>query len=241
MLIFGVATSISAVHTKLPHHVSGHLSIEIFSGEKSTDLLSKVVEEILLNPEIKFKLGGKCLEMLLDNFLLTDFSVKRFLFGYKYTLMEHQWTENRLMRLDSPDSPLDEIRALKSFRRFVEKDVKSRAILLVDDAAFKRFFAGSLRDLDRVTEKYRFGVKCLHGLSRDLPGAPLGRQLFSVYRTALAEEERVLDSHEYRECFQLLNHLNPDNLRRKLIDFIHVLADFEAEAVKGIYYFDQSP
>lgn len=220
ILVFGVATSVSAIHSKLPHHVSSHLSIDIFAGQKSTDLLSKVIEEILLNPDIKFKLGGKILEMLLDNFLLSDFSVKRFLFGYKYTLMEHQFND--------PESvELDKLRSLRSFRKYIEADVKSRAALLMDDKSFRRFFEEALEELDAVTRRYQFGVKCLHLLTKDLPGAPMGRQIFSVYRTCLLDD--VLESHEYRESFQFLNHMSADSLKEKLISFVTILEDTEYE------------
>ncbi len=36
-----------------------------------------------MDDEIPFKLGGKCLQLLLELFLFSDFSVKRFLAAYK--------------------------------------------------------------------------------------------------------------------------------------------------------------
>ena len=36
-----------------------------------------------MEPEVGFKLGGLVLERLLEIFLFSDFSVKRFLLGYK--------------------------------------------------------------------------------------------------------------------------------------------------------------
>jgi len=83
VLVLGVATTVSAIHSKLPHHVSSLLSITSFSGQKATELMTKVVEAVVMSESMPFKLGGKTLQLLLEIFLFSDFSVKRFLFAYK--------------------------------------------------------------------------------------------------------------------------------------------------------------
>ncbi len=45
LFVFGVATTVSAIHLKLPHHVSSYLSIETFAGQKATELMAQVVEK----------------------------------------------------------------------------------------------------------------------------------------------------------------------------------------------------
>ena len=88
--MLGVATTVSAIHMKLPHHVSSYLSIDTFSGQKATELMTKVVEEVVIDDAVPFKLGGGCLELLLEIFLFSDFSVKKFLSAYKVVKHELQ-------------------------------------------------------------------------------------------------------------------------------------------------------
>ncbi len=83
MFIFGVATTVSVIHQKLPNHVSSYLPIEKFSGLKATEMLAHFIEKVVMDDGIGFKLGGKCLDMLLEIFLFCDFSVSRFIAGYK--------------------------------------------------------------------------------------------------------------------------------------------------------------
>ena len=90
LLVLGVATTVSAIHMKLPHHVSSYLSIDTFSGQKATELMTKVVEEVVIDDAVPFKLGGGCLELLLEIFLFSDFSVKKFLSAYKVVKHELQ-------------------------------------------------------------------------------------------------------------------------------------------------------
>ena len=92
MLILGVATTASVIHRALPHPVSKLLSIEKFSGQKSTELLTRLVEDVTLDPwsdDVSFRLGGRALDALLEIFTYNDFAVKRFLAGYKFCLFEH--------------------------------------------------------------------------------------------------------------------------------------------------------
>ena len=84
--MFGVATTVASIHRMLPHPVSKNLHIEMFSGQKSTQLLNSLVEAVTLDTSICFKLGGNALDRLLEIFTYNDFSVKRFLSGYKVGL-----------------------------------------------------------------------------------------------------------------------------------------------------------
>ena len=90
VLIFGIATTVDTIHRTLPHSITSQLAIEKFAAEPSTNLLAKVVENIIIkNPAIPFKIGGKALEHLLKTFIFTDFSVKHFVMAYKCCLLEH--------------------------------------------------------------------------------------------------------------------------------------------------------
>ncbi len=120
---------------------------------------------------------------------------------------------------------LDHCRSLPSFRRFVEEDVAGRAKLLLDDEAFARELDSRLDELDVATARFSRMSGALYGLTADLPGAPLGRQLYSVYRLCLVRS--VGETHEYREAFDLLAHLSPANLQHKLQKFVQCLQEGE--------------
>ena len=97
---------------------------------------------------------------------------------------------------------LDRIRALPSFRKFVESNPKERAVLLIKDKPFICFLMEALDEVDHASRVFNVFVSCLHALTKGLPGTPFGKQMYSVYRTALLKP--VVESHEYREAFQHL-------------------------------------
>lgn len=85
VLIFGVATSLDAIHKSLPFKVSSKLTIEVFQSERSITYLNTVVENVFLNPSTCFYLTGKPFKLLTDVFLFYDFSVNGFILGVKVT------------------------------------------------------------------------------------------------------------------------------------------------------------
>ena len=90
VLVFGIATTVNAIHQTLPHTVTSQLAIEKFASQPSIRLLANVIEKIIVkNSAIAFKIGGHALNSLNTTFVLHDFSVKRFLMAYKYCLLEH--------------------------------------------------------------------------------------------------------------------------------------------------------
>ena len=83
MLVFGIATTVTLIHQRLPSHICSKLAIEKFSGQKATELLGKLVESLYKDEQVNFRLGGRTLDRLLEMFIMNDFSAKRFLSGYK--------------------------------------------------------------------------------------------------------------------------------------------------------------
>ena len=82
-LVFGVATTVEAIHRSLPHSLTSHLSIRKFSSTPSVQLLAQLIEELTTSKVIQFKLGGNTIKHLLETFMFQDFSVKHFLMAYK--------------------------------------------------------------------------------------------------------------------------------------------------------------
>ena len=169
--------------------------------------------------DVSFRLGGRALDTLLEIFTYNDFAVKRFLAGYKFCLFEHfrrsplpsllctqdsEARRRRIHRLLTEDQ-LDRCRALKTFRRYVEADPAARAALLSDSSAFRAFLADSLDRLDVAAARFGVFVACLHAVARDLPGAPFGKHLHSVYRVCMMSGDAT-ETHEYRETFTKAGH-----------------------------------
>ena len=83
VLIFGVATTVDAVHRSLPHVVTASLTIRKFTSTPSIKLLAQLVRTVTMDPDIPFTLGGETMKSLLETFMFHDFSVKHFLTSFK--------------------------------------------------------------------------------------------------------------------------------------------------------------
>ncbi len=83
VLVLGVATTVSAVHDRLPQSLTAHLHIVTFCGQKSTQLLESLLEHTITDKELPFRLGSKTLDHLVEMFVNDNFSVGNFLTYYK--------------------------------------------------------------------------------------------------------------------------------------------------------------
>ncbi|TRY76364.1 hypothetical protein TCAL_00012 [Tigriopus californicus] len=244
VFVFGIATTVSMIHQRLPYHISRHLAIEKFSGQKSTQLLGKLVEALYSDPQVGCKLGGKTLDRLLEMFIMNDFSVKRFLLGFKYCMFEHfsrlpppvialcggdeQGRKDHLNNLKSED--LDQIRYLASFRRYVESDPQNRARLLTNDGLFREEVIMLLGEIDGHFKRFQLCLRALFWLARDLHGRPFGSQIYSLYRCAFLKP--VCQTHEYRDVFDILKLLNPSELMKKMEAHGECLIDSNDESIE---------
>nr|CAD7402174.1 unnamed protein product [Timema poppensis] len=200
VFVFGVATTVTAVHRSLPYHVSSKVSIQVFHSQSSTDLLNIVVDKVLLSSDCPFHLGDKTFQLLIDIFLFYDFSVHGFIQGFKFCMLEHFSSGSytalccNLARLKENIASLNEddlesLRSLGSFRKYVESRPKTEKVpLLTDD----KFLTATLVKLMKQFHQYLFNfhvmLRCLKSLTATLPKAPLGKQ--SV--VCLSTELRVL-------------------------------------------------
>lgn len=93
IFVFGIATSISTVHTFLPYHVSSKISLKIFKSEPSTVYLNNVLEKVFLQKTCPFHLGGKVFNLFTDIFLYYDLSVNNFIQNIKVSIHTRQLLE----------------------------------------------------------------------------------------------------------------------------------------------------
>nr|CAD7454202.1 unnamed protein product [Timema tahoe] len=212
VFVFGVATTVTAVHRSLPYHVSSKVSIQVFHSQSSTDLLNIVVDKVLLSSDCPFHLGDKTFQLLIDVFLFYDFSVHGFIQGFKFCMLEHfslgSYTalcctlarlKENIASLNEDD--LESLRSLASFRKYVESRPKNEKVpLLTDD----KFLTATLVKLMKQFHQYLFNfhvmLRCLKSFTATLPKAPLGKQLLSFQSRdeLLSRLEQVVSvlSHE---------------------------------------------
>lgn len=89
IFVFGVATSMSAVHQLLPSSVSSLLCMEKFQAPPASQYLTHLMDKIIMTADVPFKLGPRVFHFLLDIFLYHNFSTMNFTLGFQYCMMEH--------------------------------------------------------------------------------------------------------------------------------------------------------
>ena len=83
VLIFGVATTVDAVHTSLPHVITSHLTMQKIASQSSIEILDKFFKAVVMSNEIPLKLGSNILQILFETFAFCDLSVKNVLTAYQ--------------------------------------------------------------------------------------------------------------------------------------------------------------
>ncbi len=83
VLVFGIATTVEAIHRSLSQAATSKLAIEAVASIPSIRLLAKFIEQIILDKSMPFRLGGGVLKTLLETFSFHDLSVRHFLMAFK--------------------------------------------------------------------------------------------------------------------------------------------------------------
>lgn len=83
VLVFGVATTVSALENTLPLQFTSKAKFHVFKSQTSANNLNSIVEKIVLDPKNHFLLSGKTLQLLVEIFLFYDFSITGFVQGLK--------------------------------------------------------------------------------------------------------------------------------------------------------------
>lgn len=89
VLVFGVATTVSALENTLPLQFTSKAKFHVFKSQSSINNLNLIVEKIVLNPRNHFLLSGKTLQLLVEIFLFYDFSITGFVQGLKVIISSH--------------------------------------------------------------------------------------------------------------------------------------------------------
>ncbi|XP_017783134.1 PREDICTED: origin recognition complex subunit 3 [Nicrophorus vespilloides] len=232
VLVFGIATSLSALHKALPYHVSSKINIQVFNSQPSITYLNKIIENVLFSNDCPFYLGGKLFALFTDIFLFYDFSVTGFIQNFKFAMLEHFSTGNAkalcithgfsevLKNFSKED--FENVRMLHSFRRFVEAESpKNQIELLTDDKYFQKAIKKELNKLIYYMNNLVVLLECLNILTADLPKAPLGKTFREIYCVAVSK--KLSETVEFKEAFQLLSFQSKDELLTKIDSVLNLL------------------
>ncbi|XP_015606205.1 origin recognition complex subunit 3 [Cephus cinctus] len=217
VLIFGVATTLHAVHRALTYDVTSKLQVKVFRTQTQMKSLSDILEGTALSGNVPFKLTGRAFQLLIDIFLFYDFSVDGFLQGYKLCMMQHFYGNNVnalccqrenvkkvLSGLNLED--LEKIREIPSIVEYIKNTRKHKETRRPTNRELMDVTAKLIKEFHDKIGIFLTLLKCLHVLVRALPGAPLGKQLRELYGTAVTTT--LTETTEYKECLQLLGFLS---------------------------------
>ncbi|XP_037961313.2 origin recognition complex subunit 3 [Plutella xylostella] len=215
VFIFGVATSVSALHKSFPYHVSSKLLIKVFHSHSSPVYMNQVLEDIFLTHSSPFHVSGRALELLTDVFLFYDFSVTGLIQSVKYCMMEHYYGDNMkslcCKREEIDDTvfvltaeDLENIRHLPSFRPFLEsQDCRARISLFEDDNFLRDTLCEQLNRLHDYLYSFYTCLRLFSAFVKDLPKNVLGKSVREMYKKCAAE--CITETAGFKECMQLLN------------------------------------
>ncbi|XP_053688466.1 origin recognition complex subunit 3 [Sabethes cyaneus] len=259
VLIFGVATSVTTVHSVLPYHVSSKIKLSIFQSEPSIVNLNKILNNVILTPSCPFHLSGKIFKLLVDIFLFYDFSVKGFIEGFKYAVMEHFFQgniyalcsmtndrdelEEAVEQLSSAD--LESIRQLMSFRPLIESLDNPQEVIdfLTKDDYLRRMLPCMIIDVHNFWFTFHCAMEMLQVLTVDLPKTPLGKQLRELYGFCISTD--VTQTDEYRESIQLVQFTSKEEILQKIIKMLEVISKYfelnDEASIRGEVIFEVEP
>ncbi|XP_026298436.1 origin recognition complex subunit 3 isoform X3 [Apis mellifera] len=235
ILIFGVATTLFAIHRSLTYDVTSKLNVQVFQTKKQIDVLSDVLENTVFDTNIPFKLTGRAFQLLTDIFLFYDFSVQNFFLSYKICMIQHFYAnnvnslccqphkiENRISSLTDED--LNEIKKLPSIEKHIQQlTKKGNKDELLENSKFKEILIQVLNNFHQYMHRFLLILRCLHDFVSTLPNAPMGKQLREFY-TTVVYLNNLKESQEYKECLQLLTFLSKQELLSKLNSLIAIIA-----------------
>ncbi|KAL5011062.1 hypothetical protein ScPMuIL_013367 [Solemya velum] len=222
VLVFGIATSVAAVHRLLPSTVSSLLSIEKFQAPRATDYLTLLINQVLMTDRFPFKLGASAFQLLIEMFLFHDFSVLNFIRGLQFAMSQHYSSSvysvlccpidtlpKKLKSLSS--SQLDQVRQIPSFMKYVEGcPPNQQKSLLLEEEFTKNRILQLLQEIHHYHKNFFPVLKCLHILVCKLPTYPLGKQMREVYELAL--KSSIFESDAYARAIGLLRMMAAEEL-----------------------------
>lgn len=222
VLICGISTSPSIIHSSLNYDVISTMKIHTFYNQPSIECLNLISDRIILNNKFPVVLHHTIVEFLIDNFLFYDFSLNTFMKGIKICILKHinmnsinMLCHKIMSQTLSKDmintSMLADIKKLESIAKLNIKKLDASSVVS---------FA---LDLFQHTTNMFTALQCLFTLVRDLPNNPLGKQLRDIYCIVLSENSFV-DSPTFKQCLQLFQFISKQELLGKVSTIINIVS-----------------
>lgn len=228
VLILGVATATKTIFQTLSAAETTRIKIRVFTSQPATTTLNTITADILLTPKLPFHLSGYILRNMMDVYICYDFTITEFMKSFKYCLLEHYSQGNeyslcttsyarslqRITQLTTED--LDHLRRLPSFRTHIEAilehDPRRVVQLLTDDAYLRVEMKRFIGDIFSYMLLFHCFIRVLLVLVKDLPQAPLGKLLRSLYVECFNQKENVVDTKAFNECWRIMENVAKDQL-----------------------------
>ncbi|XP_076237844.1 origin recognition complex subunit 3 [Calliopsis andreniformis] len=248
ILIFGVATTLHAIHRSLTYDATSKLNVRVFHMDTQISILSNVLENTVFCTKIPFKLTGRAFQLLTDIFLFYDFSVENFLQSYKICMIQHFYANNISSLCCQPediksriasltDEDLEEIKKLLSIERYIKKQKEDKKdesqCEPLDNKNFKDTLTQLLNQFHRYIHRFLLILRGLHSLTATLPNAPMGKQLREFYTKAVYVNN-IRECPEYKECLQLLTFLSKKEFVEKLNSLLAIIDSSKDPVMKKL-------
>lgn len=224
VLIFGVSTTIMAIHNMIPQSASSCLAIETFFSMPVTEYLSQVFEKVLLEPSLSFKLGHAVFQFIVDVVLFHDFSLTNLLQMMKMCMFEHFYhspasilccRQEDLSDVLSHMSQMEinDVLGQPSYQRYLIEQKPS------SEKAAKRIFR-MVNDLHSYHKNSLLLLHVLYEFAKKLPGCSLGNHLREVYMTFL--QAPVCETEDFSKLVKLIRVMSIDELQKRIVDALLV-------------------
>ncbi|XP_055939429.1 origin recognition complex subunit 3-like isoform X2 [Argiope bruennichi] len=233
VLIFGMASSMFTLHDILPPKALCCLGLETFHSVSAAKFLTRIIEEVIISPDLPFKFGPKMFRLIVDSVLYHDFSISNLTYMLKFSLIEHFYgktyaslcchkseIEKKVNQLNP--KYLHALKELPSLKTYLENN--PRFLSTIDDPkVFKELIVGFMKKLYESQRINLLLLKILHCLVKDLPRHPLGKQIRELYSVSL-EKEISLDEG-YTQSMNLIRLHSKENLMAKLETCLNIICD----------------
>merc|ERR1719376_785009 len=245
VFILGVSTSWEEISSRLiDHSTVVKLLITKFNAPPPSRHLAIIFKKILLTEEVPFKLSGRCVQTLIDVFLRFDFSINNFIRSLKFCVIEHYRKqplsvlccmdlESSLLAVDQlKNNQLKQVAHLESVKKYLAKMNTSDAKKILTTAGLlRKETKKSVKEIYRYHEKYFLFLKCLHLLVKDIPSAPMGKQLREIF--CLVHKTSATNCPSFKEASLYLKVSN----KGTVIELLESLAE---EIEKELEFIEKS-
>lgn len=147
--------------------------------------------------------------------------------GNAYSLCCSTYEQSLAMVKKLKPADIEEIRALPSFRRYVESRCNPSEIisLLEDDKYFRQNLEPLLKNVYQYFNKFHCFVRLLFTMLKDLPKNFIGKQLRDVY--TLCSTQSIFRTESFTDLWQLFTMLSKEDFVQTLNGAIGALNQYK--------------